>query len=154
MDNNLFKKEFSFFPKTQINRQAALSELASRFQMAGKITDETEFINDVLAREALSSTAFGNGIAIPHGRTTNVLEPVVGFVKFPKPVIWDQSNQEVSVMILIAVPESDQANTHLKILSTLARKLMHEEFRAALLVSDEHTIETTINKYFEEWKWN
>jgi PTS system fructose-specific IIA component/PTS system nitrogen regulatory IIA component len=38
----------------------------------------------------------------------------------------------VRVMILSAIREGDAATEHLKIMSALARQLMHEEFRAAV----------------------
>jgi fructose-specific PTS system IIA-like component len=38
----------------------------------------------------------------------------------------------VKVLILLAIRESDQATAHMKILATLARRLMHDEFRERL----------------------
>jgi mannitol/fructose-specific phosphotransferase system IIA component (Ntr-type) len=38
-----------------------------------------------------------------------------------------------AVVILLAVPTAEARGAHMKIFATLARRLMHEEFRARLL---------------------
>ena len=41
-------------------------------------------------------------------------------------------DQPVRTVILMAIRESDSSNEHMKVLSRLARQLMHEEFRDRL----------------------
>ena len=54
-------------------------------------------------------------------------------LKFAEPIPWNSVDEKpVRVMILSAIREGDAATEHLKIMSALARQLMHEEFRAAL----------------------
>jgi mannitol/fructose-specific phosphotransferase system IIA component (Ntr-type) len=54
-------------------------------------------------------------------------------LKLRKPIAWGGDEEElVNTVILFAMRESDGSNNHLRVLATLARKLMHEEFREGL----------------------
>jgi fructose-specific PTS system IIA-like component len=87
----------------------------------------------VWAREKVHPTAFGYEFAIPHGKTDAVDADSVMLIKLRKPVAWGgDEGESVSTVILLAMRESGGANKHLRVLATLARKLMHEEFRQAL----------------------
>ena len=44
---------------------------------------------------------------------------------------WNSiDGQPVRTVILLVVREAEQAATHMRVLASLARRLMHEEFRA------------------------
>lgn len=95
-----------------------------------------EVVDAALAREAQSTTAVGNGVAIPHARSSAVSVPTLAFAKLTDPVDWDAPDSEpVDLVFLIAVPE-DAGKQHLKILAQLARALMKDDFRAALRGAD------------------
>ena len=48
---------------------------------AGRATDAEALATDVLAREALTATGMGGGIAIPHAKTAAVAEPALFFAR-------------------------------------------------------------------------
>lgn len=80
-------------------------------------------------REALDSTGFGNGVAIPHAKILNLKNPMIGIVKFSKSIEWDAiDGNPVNVIIPLVMPAKDENNLHLKIISSFARKLAHKEF--------------------------
>lgn len=81
-------------------------------------------------RETTYSTGFGHGFAIPHCKSDGVNANSVVLLKFVRPVPWDSMDAEpVRVMILSVVREADGAGEHMKIISAIARQLMHDEFR-------------------------
>lgn len=87
----------------------------------------------VWVREATYSTGLGYGFAIPHCKTEHVSAPSLAVLRLSTPVGWDASDGEhVHTVILLAIPASDAAGTHMKVFAKLARKLMHEEFRTRL----------------------
>ena len=68
----------------------------------------------------------------------------LAILRLRQPVEWASlDGQPVSVLILLAIRESDQATEHLKILATLARQVMHEEFRDRL-AGTEPVAETVV----------
>lgn len=86
------------------------------------------------AREAEYSTGLGFGFAIPHCRTDAVPRASLVVLKLVRPIDWGSNDgQPVSVVMLLTVPAGDTTGAHMKVFAKLARKLMHEEFRAELL---------------------
>jgi PTS system fructose-specific IIA component len=139
--NSIIKKECIIFDINEEEKDEAILTLVKKLKEQGDITDTTLFLEDVLARESLSPTALGNGIAIPHGRTENVLRPAICFGRLKDELLWNtETNEFVKIVILIAVPGNDRENTHMKIISKLARKLMHKEFIDKLLTSNNEEI--------------
>ncbi len=115
------------------SREEVLSGLALALQAAGR-TDDAHAVEEALwAREGVATTAVGHGFAIPHCKCDAVAAHSVGFVRLATPVPW--GDEAVQCVILLALGDSEGANAHLKVLARLARRLMHEEFRAALLAA-------------------
>lgn len=97
---------------------------------AGKIGDEKSYIDSVMEREGMASTAVGFGIAIPHGESDAVTEIFVACLNLENPIQWD--NEMVNLVFMIGVPLASRNKDHLRILAMLSRHLMKEEFRNEL----------------------
>ena len=97
-------------------------------------TDQPRDLEDAIwQREATYSTGFGHGFAIPHCKSNPAKTNSLVLLKFPQPVPWNSADGEpVRVMMLLVMRESDAASEHMKIISSLARQVMHEEFRVAI----------------------
>ena len=138
---SIIKKECIVFDIDEIEKDKAILTLIERLREQGDITDTNKFYADVLEREKLSPTSIGNDIGLPHGKTENVLRPAICFGRLKKKVLWNSETKEfVNIIILIAVPGDDEENTHMKIISKLARQLMHNEFIEKLLVSNKDDV--------------
>lgn len=125
---------------TCADKKAAIQQLAQRLQQAGRVAAGAEFVAAVEAREELSSTGIGFGLAIPHGRSAAVRTASVAFGRSQAGLDWQAHDGEpVQLVFLIAVPQQAADNQHLKILAVLSRKLMHEAFRRELLECSEPT---------------
>lgn len=102
----------------------------------GLITDKSEYILGLVNRENEISTEIGFDIAIPHCRNKSVKTPFISFIKVPKGMLW--KNEHVRMIFVIGVPlSSESSNLHLKYLSAISRKLMHEDFREQLLQEND-----------------
>lgn len=138
---SIIKRECIVFDIDVKEKNEAILVLVKKLKEQGVITDTDKFYADVLAREGLSPTSIGNDIGLPHGKTENVLRPAVCFGRLKEKVLWNTETQELAnIIILIAVPGNDEDNTHIKIISRLARQLMHKEFIEELLTSNEDNI--------------
>ena len=98
---------------------------------AGRATDVGQLLADVLAREAKSATGLKNGIAIPHCRTTGVEVPTLVFARLAPPVDFGAKDGPADIAFLICAPDGAD-NTHLQILTKLARALVRTEFTDGL----------------------
>ncbi|WP_152658407.1 PTS sugar transporter subunit IIA [Oceanobacillus sp. CFH 90083] len=115
------------------DKTGAIHELADLMEADQRLKSKRKYIKAVMKREAESTTGIGMGVAIPHGKSKGVREPSLAFGRSQAGIAYDSlDGKPVNLMFLIAVPESSN-DTHLKILSQLSRKLMHEEVRQKLL---------------------
>ena len=109
-------------------KRAALKEIIASLYNAGKIRDEQEFLEGILAREAQTTTGLGEGIAMPHSKNAAVLTPTIAFARSAKGVDYDAlDGQPVELFFMIAVP-TDANDTHLQALANLSRYLLQDGF--------------------------
>ncbi len=116
------------------SKKQALQELSRR---AAEITGlhERTIFDVLLERERLGTTGVGSGIAIPHGKLSDLEELLGVFARLEKPVDFDAvDEQPVDLIFLLLAPESAGAD-HLKALARISRLLRDrtvcEKLRAA-----------------------
>ncbi|AKL94836.1 PTS system fructose-specific EIIABC component FruA [Clostridium aceticum] len=124
------------------SKKEVVKELIKPLVKEGIVKNQDSFFETIMHRETLSTTGIGMGIAIPHGKSDMVTRPSIVFGKSKEGVDYEALDGEPSyIFFLIAVPEGSD-NEHLKVLSQLSRKLMHEETRTKLMqaTSEEEVI--------------
>jgi fructose-specific PTS system IIA-like component len=88
----------------------------------------------IWSREDTYSTGVGHGFAVPHCKTDAISATSLAVVRLARPVDWDAiDGSPVSCAILLAVRPSDDEREHMRYFSALARRLVHEDFRQAIL---------------------
>jgi PTS system fructose-specific IIC component len=108
-----------------------IRSLADVVGSAGRATDVPTLVEDALAREATSPTGLPGGIAIPHCRTAGVDQPTLAFARLSPKVDFGAKDGPADLAFLIAAPAGGD-NTHLQLLTKLARALVKESFTTAL----------------------
>ncbi len=100
-----------------------------------------KIIEALTAREALGSTAIGQGVAIPHAKSECVSK-LVGCVGISKAgVDFDSLDGDPAHIFFLLVAPMDSAGPHLKALARIAKLLKDKYFRENLRTSkDEKTI--------------
>ncbi|MFI5182549.1 MAG: phosphoenolpyruvate--protein phosphotransferase [Thermoanaerobaculia bacterium] len=115
-------------------RDEAIRELVNLLHASGRVTDADRFEEAVWRREETASTAVGFGVAIPHAKSAEVQVASIAFLRFDPPLVWAAGDEDpVRMAILIAVPEEAFGDAHLRLIATLSRRLMDDQFRDALL---------------------
>ena len=116
-----------------VTKEEAIKRGVDLLYVHGRSAEPRDLEKAIWQREATYSTGFGHGFAMPHCKSDAVSANSLVLLKFAEPIPWNSVDEKpVRVMILSAIREGDAATEHLKIMSALARQLMHEEFRAAL----------------------
>ena len=124
----VLKKEHIALGLSAASKEEVLEKLIDLLYENGALSDKMAFTEDVMERERVSSTGIGNSIAIPHGKSANVIETTAAIARLEKPITWSSADGEpVSFVVLLAVNENDKGVTHVKLLSQMARKLASEE---------------------------
>lgn len=113
-------------------REEALREAVTRLALP-EGTDAEDLLAFLLAREVSSSSAIGDGIAIPHVRMPIVLdveEAIVNLCFLAAPVDFGATDgKPVTVLFTLVTPT---VHGHLHLLAALAFLLRDEPFRAAV----------------------
>jgi fructose-specific PTS system IIA-like component len=112
-------------------KEEAIKAAVDLLSAAGRTDRPRDIEEAVWRREDTYSTGFGHGFAIPHCQTDAAAASSMAIVKLGAGVDWNAiDGQPVRTVILLVVREAEQAATHMRVLASLARRLMHEEFRA------------------------
>ncbi len=115
------------------SKAEAIDMLVDLQVKGGNISDRETYKQGILAREEKGSTAVGEGIAIPHAKSSAVTAPSLAAMTVPGGVDYEALDDEPSdVLFMIAAPDTN-ADVHLEVLSRLMTLLMDEDFRASLL---------------------
>lgn len=113
------------------DKAAVIEQVASLLADDGRLTDRELYIKDVYAREEIVPTGIGNLIAIPHARSAGVAASSLAFVRLTQPIRWNDE-EEAKLIFGIAVPQANVDNLHLKILSSVAKKLLDDKIKQVI----------------------
>lgn len=132
--------------------ETALREVVSRLKLPGGL-DPEYLLQTLLAREALGSTAFGNGIAIPHVRNPIVGqtgESAISLCFLRNPIDFDAvDGRPVTILFTLVTPN---VKAHLHLLAKLAfllhdhnvQDLLHRPGSEADIMAAIRALEETI----------
>lgn len=132
--------------------ESALHEVVYRLKLPPCL-DHEFLLQTLLAREALGSTAFGNGIAIPHVRNPIVgqtSESAISLCFLKNPIDFDAiDGKPVTILFTLVTPN---VKAHLHLLAKLAfllhdhdfQKLLHRPGSEAEIMKSVRTLEETI----------
>jgi len=109
------------------SKEDAIYTLSCKAMKAKKLISCEDYIHSVYEREEEYSTAIGYGVAIPHGCSNDVIESFVAVATLESPLKWDENL--VDMIFMIGLEPNRRSQDHLKILSSLSRYLVHEDFR-------------------------
>ncbi|KRN51335.1 hypothetical protein IV49_GL000806 [Kandleria vitulina DSM 20405] len=115
------------------SKDEAIDKLVDLMDATGKISSKEDYKKGILARESLTSTGIGEGIAIPHAQVAAVKTAGLAAMTVPAGVDYESlDGQPAKLFFMIAAPE-DGGNTHLQALAKLSALLMDEAFREKLM---------------------
>lgn len=128
-------------PKT---KEEAIKAMVGLMAATGKLKDAEAYEKEVFAREALSTTGIGMGIAIPHAKSDGVRDAGLAAMVIPEETAAidngqsgygveyeSMDGQPANLIFLIAAPNTED-NIHLEVLSRLSMLLMDDAFTAKL----------------------
>jgi multiphosphoryl transfer protein len=133
----LLSEELVVLESSSRTKEEVIQEIVDACYIA-KRTEQRDLLEEALwAREELYSTGLGYGFATPHCMTDAITNDSICVLRLRHPIHWDSVDGEpVRMVVLLALRNSEAATPHMQIFSSLARKLMNEDFRQNLLEAD------------------
>jgi fructose-specific phosphotransferase system IIA component len=113
-----------------------LQEMVELLHRAGTIQDPQAALAGLIAREKLTSTGIGQGIAIPHLLSDQARETVMAFGRKREGLRFDSVDGQPVTLIFLMIGPKHQEYAHLRLLSRLSRLLHDESFRLALMKAE------------------
>jgi PTS system fructose-specific IIA component len=125
-----------------------LKYIAGFSTLLGISEDKQGVYEGLLHREKEFETNLGSGIAIPHTKSRCINRPAILIVKPKNEVHWGGDYEEaVKIIICILSPDNQKDNVHLKLLASLSRKLIYDDFKSNLITA---SIEEEVYKLIDE----
>ncbi len=125
----------AILPAPQVLVSVDATSKKRAFEEAGLLFETLHGLNRALitdslfARERLGSTGLGHGVAIPHGRSKGLKQPLAAVFQLANPIGFDAPDEQpVQLMIFLLVPEA-ATQKHLEILSEIAELLSDSALR-------------------------
>ena len=114
-------------------KNAVLQEMADWLAAAHPFLDKKSVLEVLSERERISTTAIGEGVAIPHGKLPGV-ERVLGvFGRSPEGVDFASLDGRPTHLFFVLIAPENAAADHLKALARISRLLKDEAFRRRLM---------------------
>ena len=113
-----------------------LAEMATGLVANHPALDERKVLHVLAERERISTTAIGEGVAIPHGKLRGV-ERVLGiFARSQEGVDFASLDGEPTHLFFVLIAPENAAADHLKALARISRLLKDSTFRNRLLEAE------------------
>ncbi len=125
----MINKNLIIVDQSVSDKAEALAYMIDAAKNEGVIGDTQLFLDAVMERENMESTALGFSIAIPHGKSDTVEEPFVIFMRTKEKIVWNDGEEAIDLIFLMGLPKEGSEREHLVFLSSISRKLVDEDFR-------------------------
>lgn len=113
------------------SKDEAIDKLIALHEKVGNLKDAAKFKEEILKREGHSSTAIGEGIAVPHAKSAAVKAPALSLITVPSGIDYGAPDGKPSDLLFM-IAATEDGDVHLEILSRLMVMLMDADFANAL----------------------
>lgn len=116
------------------DKECVIAEIAEPLAKISRIAVE-ELVRILMERERMGSTGIGSGIAIPHGKSKELSEPMMAFGLSRNGIDFESLDKKPAHIFFMLLTPEHAPNLHLKLLAGIAKILRNEPFRQRLLMA-------------------
>lgn len=127
----LLAVENIIIPAAFSRKEQVIQYLCGNLGIQGRTLTPWALEEDIWQREELVTTAVGFGVAIPHTKSAHLQHSSISIARLTKAIDWGSDMGDVELVIMLTLGASE-GNTHVKVFSQLARKLVNNAFRQTL----------------------
>ncbi len=129
---DLLKKEHIAMSFEVVDKTEAITRLVDLLNANGQLDDRDAVLDAVLAREATRSTGIGNGLAVPHGKSSGCHQLTMAVGKPATPLEFGSIDSKPCGFIILLVSPVDKTGPHIQTLASISRLWLTEGFRLAI----------------------
>jgi PTS system, fructose-specific, IIB component/PTS system, fructose subfamily, IIA component/PTS system, fructose subfamily, IIC component len=135
MITNLINEKLICLDLQATSKDAVFREMIELLAAQGKVQDKLQFLQDVQAREAIGNTGFEEGIALPHAKSSAVIEPAVVIGISRKGIEYGAEDGKPSKLFFMIASPAGGADHHINVLAELSSKLIEPGFFNAIMAA-------------------
>jgi nitrogen PTS system EIIA component len=119
------------------SKKRAIEKAAELIASSDPRLEESALYSQLIAREKLSPTGLGKGIAIPHCRLPGCNTIIGSLITLNTPIDFDAiDNEPVSTLFVLIVPENETV-VHLEVLAMLVQNFEKPSFQSKILAAGD-----------------
>ena len=128
--------EDSVLPELKsFDKRGVLEELAGAISNHEPSIDEGDLVSVLLERERLGTTGIGDGVAIPHGKLSNIRHPIISFGRSKNGLDFDSIDGQPAHLFCLLIAPENSSGIHLQVLARIAKVLKSSALRKRLMAA-------------------
>ena len=150
---DLLSKDLMIMNLKSTTKKDVIDEMIEKLYENNVINDVLKFRSEIMKRELESSTGLGEGVAMPHAKTSAVNKPAIVFARSTTGVDYEALDGEDTYIFFMIAATEGQNQMHIETLAKLSKLLLKEGFIDRLKSSESpEDVYKTIDDYAEESK--
>lgn len=130
---DVLKENMIFLNFEAANKEEAIDKFINSLDRTGTIKEPNALKDALLEREKLGTTGIGNGIAMPHARSSAIKDLTVAFFRSEKGIDFKSMDSEPVHLVFLLLAPVTAGGPYLKLLAKISRLLRSDDFRKALI---------------------
>lgn len=135
MITNLINEKLICLDLQATSKDDVFVEMIDMLHEQGRVHDKTQFLKDVQAREELGNTGFEEGVALPHAKSSAVIDPAVAIGISRNGIEYGAEDGQPSTLFFMIASPDGGANHHIEVLAELSSKLIEDGFIDAFMAA-------------------
>ena len=111
----------------------AIDEIIGKCSIFSELPDKPRFIRAVHKRELQQSTGIGHGVAIAHGKLSNVMKPAIALGFSEKGIIFDDRYPDPVKLVFVIASSKHGDSDYLKAVASILTWVHDPDFRRILV---------------------
>lgn len=127
--NEILDPQCVVVPLQAKTKRDAIDQLVDSMVTAGRITDADAVKKAVWDRELQRSTGIGEGLAIPHGKTSAAPKLILAVGRLAEPIDYDSIDRKPVRLVVLLVSPPEKTSEHIQALGRISRLMTSADFR-------------------------
>ncbi len=123
-------------PLTSDTKAGVIEELVDLLAADGTLNDRDRMLQAVMEREKTRTTGIGEGLAIPHGKSSAAADLAMALGEAPDGVDFESVDGKPVTIVFLLVSPMDKTGPHIQALARLSKAMTDVELKESLEKAD------------------
>ena len=115
------------------DKNTLIKEMSEVLTVSGGVIGKEEFIEGIMKREEIESTAIGNGVAIPHTRGEFCKQLTISIAKIKEGIDFNAIDEKPVYLVFMIAAPAEAKKEYLQVIAKIARFLKSENNKKKIL---------------------